>query len=315
MRVGVTCIQLIRDLEGFRPALEEAGLELVVASVPGQHLAGDDLVESLEGCEGVIAGDDRFTADVLERLPGLRAIAKWGIGVDGIDFDVAERLGIEVTNTPGEFADEVADVIIAYITMLARGLHLIDKGIRAGGWPKPAGRSLKGLTLGIVGLGSIGRAVVARGRFLDMKVLGTDPSPASAGAARELGAQAVVLDDLLTGSDAIAVTAPHNESTHHLLGPAEFGRMRSGVLLVNTGRGPVVDTGALVEALEDGTIAGAALDVLEEEPPGTDHPLRRFDNVIFGSHNASNTLEASHRVHRRTISNLASSLGIEVRLP
>ncbi len=314
MRVGVTCIQLIRDLEGFRPALEEAGLEVVVPVIPGQFLAGDALVEALAGCDGVVAGDDRFTADVLERLPGLRAIAKWGIGVDGIDFDAAERLGIEVTNTPGEFAEEVADVTLAYVVMLARGLHLIDRGVRAGGWPKPAGRSLASLRLGILGLGSIGRAVASRGLFLGMRVLGSDPSPTGADAARRLGVEVVETDDLFGGSNILAVTAPHNDSTHHLVGHDAFGRMRPGTLLVNTGRGPVVDTAALVDALESGTIAGAALDVLEDEPPGPDHPLRRFDGVVFGSHNASNTLEASDRVHRRAIANLASCLGVEVRL-
>ncbi len=314
MKVGVTCIQLIRDLEGFRPALEEAGIEVVAPSVPGQFLVGDALVEALAGCDGVVAGDDRFTADVLERLPGLRAIAKWGIGVDSIDFEAAERLGIEVTNTPGEFAAEVADVTLAYVVMLARGLHLIDRGVRAGGWPKPAGRSLASLSLGILGLGNIGRAVAARGLFLGMHVLGSDPSPMSVEAARQLGVEVVETDDLFGGSDVIAVAAPHNDSTHHLVGYDAFSRMRPGTLLVNTGRGPVVDTAALVEALENGTIAGAALDVLEDEPPGPDHPLLRFDGVVFGSHNASNTLEASDRVHRRAITNLASSLGVEVRL-
>ncbi len=279
MRVGVTCIQLIRDLEGFRPALEEAGLEVVVPVIPGQFLAGDALVEALAGCDGVVAGDDRFTADVLERLPGLRAIAKWGIGVDGIDFDAAERLGIEVTNTPGEFAEEVADVTLAYVVMLARGLHLIDRGVRAGGWPKPAGRSLASLRLGILGLGSIGRAVASRGLFLGMRVLGSDPSPMGADAARRLGVEVVETDDLFGGSNILAVTAPHNDSTHHLVGHDAFGRMRPGTLLVNTGRGPVVDTAALVDALESGTIAGAALDVLEDEPPGAASPdfSRRSD--------------------------------------
>jgi len=315
MRVAVTCIQLIRDLGRYRPALEAAGLELVVPEVPGQHLEGAELVEALDGCVGVVAGDDRFSAEVLERLPDLRAIAKWGIGVDGIDFAAADRHGIEVTNTPGEFADEVADVTIAYVIILARGLHLIDRGVRAGDWPKPAGRSLNALTLGVLGLGNIGRAVAARGRFLGMRVLGTDPSPESVAAAGTAGVEVVAFDDLCAGSDVLAVTAPHNESTHHLVDRQAFGRMRPGTLFVNTGRGPVVDTAALVEALEDGTVASAAIDVLEEEPPAADHPLRRFEGVVFGSHNASNTLEASARVHRRAIGNLAASLGIEVRLP
>lgn len=314
MRVGITCIQLIRDLERFREVLEEAGFELVVPEITGQHLEGDSLVDALEGCVGVIAGDDRFDAGVLRRLPDLRSIAKWGIGVDGIDFDAAATAGIEVMNTPGEFADEVADVTIGYVIMLARGLHLIDRGVRRGLWPKPAGRSLSALRMGVVGLGSIGRAVASRAVFLGMEVAGSDPSQESAEAAAGLGVDVVAFADLLAACDVFAVTAPHNVSTHHLLDRSAFAAMRTGALLVNTGRGPVVDTEALAEALAAGIVTGAAVDVLEEEPPGPDHPLRGFDQVIFGSHNASNTLEASDRVHRRAIRNLAASMGVEVRL-
>ncbi len=314
MRVGITCIQLIRDLDRFRPSLNDAGLEIVVPEIPGQHLEGDALVEALKGCVGVVAGDDRFDAGVLERLPDLRTIAKWGIGVDGIDLEAAALLGVEVTNTPGEFADEVADVTIGYVIMLARGLHLIDRGVRSGLWPKPAGRSLSALRLGIVGLGNIGRAVAKRGIFLGMKVVGSDPSPESASAATLLGVELLAFDDLLVGCDVIAVTAPHDSSTYHLFDTSAFEKMRPGTLFVNTGRGPVVDTRALVDALDDGVVAAAAVDVLEEEPPGLDHPLFRFEQVVFGSHNASNTLEASDRVHRRVIRNLSKSLGVEVQL-
>lgn len=308
MKIAVTCIQLIRDIDQHRPGLEAAGFEVAVATIAGQHLEGDDLVAALDGCVGVVAGDDRFTAAVLDRCPDLRAISKWGIGVDGIDRAAATERGIVVTNTPGMFDDEVADVSMAYLTMLARGLHLIDRGVRAGHWPKPAGRSLRGAVLGIVGLGGIGRALAARATAAGMAVVGTDPSEASGRAAASLGVGIRPFGELLAASEFVSVNCPLNDSTFHLFDDAAFDVMRTGAWLVNTGRGGVVSTAALVRALGSGRVAGAALDVMEEEPPGPDDPLRRFEQVIFGSHNGSNTLEASARVHVKAIANLLAAL-------
>lgn len=316
MRIAVTCIQLIRDLDDWRGPLTDAGFEITVPQIPGQHLEGDALVDAMAGCVGVVAGDDRFTADVLDRLvPDLRVISKWGIGVDGIDRARAGELGITVTNTPGAFDDEVADVAMAYVVMLLRSLHLIHEGVRDGGWPKPAGRSLGGRRLGVIGLGGIGRAVVRRGVVAGMDVVGSDPSPASQAAAREAGAAVVDIDELMATSDVVSVNCPLTPETHHLVDAARLATLPAGAYLVNTGRGDVVDTVALAEALASGRLAGAAVDVLEEEPPGPDNPIRSAPNVIFGSHNASNTLEASARVHRRAIDNLARELGVAIDLP
>lgn len=315
MKIAVTCIQLIRDLPEWKPVLERAGFEVSVPEIPGQHLAGDALVEAVGGCEGVIAGDDRFTDAVLERLPDLRAISKWGVGVDGIDRSAADARGITVTNTPGAFDDEVADVTMAYTIMLLRQLHTIDQGVRSGSWPKPAGRSASGLRMGVIGLGGIGRAVVRRAVAAHMQVLGADPSDASRAQARELGARPVELEELLRSSDVVSVNCPLTPETHHLLDATTLALMPPGSYVVNTGRGEVVDDHALAEALNAGHLAGAALDVLEQEPPSPDNPLLGIETVIFGSHNASNTLEASARVHRRAIENLAGALGLEIRIP
>ena len=308
MKVAVTCIQLIRDLDLCRSQFESAGLEPVAASVPGQHLEGDDLVAALDGCVGVVAGDDQFTPDVLERSPTLRVISKWGIGVDGINREAADRLGIVIRNTPGMFDDEVGDVTMAYIVDVARHLTLIDRGIRAGGWPKPPGTSLGGATLGIVGLGGIGRAVARRAVVAGMRVVGFDPSDESARLAKAIGVEIVGLESLWSSSDFISVNAPLNPQTHHLVNDDAFAQMKTGVRIVNTGRGPVVSTDALIRALNSGKVAGAALDVMESEPVPTSHPIREFEKVIFGSHNASNTLEASMRTHLQAVSNLIEEL-------
>lgn len=315
MKIGVTCIQLIRDIDEWRAALEAAGFEVVVPEIPGQHLEGDQLVAALEGCVGVVAGDDKFTADVQDRLPDLRVISKWGIGVDGIDRPHAASRGTSVTNTPGAFDDEVADVAMAYTVMLLRQLHLIHEGVRDGGWPKPAGRSLGGRTMGVIGLGGIGRAVVRRAVVAGMEVIGSDPSPDSQAAARTDGARVVEIDELMAESDIVSVNCPLTPETHHLVNADRLARLKPGGYLVNTGRGDVVDTVALADSLRSGHLAGAALDVLEEEPPGPDNPIRGIDSVVFGSHNASNTLDASARVHRRAIENLARELAVEIDLP
>lgn len=312
MKIAITCIQLIRDLEQHRPRIEASGLSVSVPVIAGQHLEGDELVAALDGCVGVIAGDDRFSADVLERCPDLRAISKWGIGVDGIDRAAATARGITVTNTPGVFDDEVADVAMAYVVMLARGLHVIDRGVHAGLWPKPAGTSLRGATIGIVGLGGIGRAVAARAAVAGMHALGSDPAAASAAAASSLGVSVVPFNDLLPASDFVSINCPLNAETFHLFDDKAFARIKPGASLVNTGRGAVVSTDALISALSSGRLGGAALDVIEEEPPAAGSPLLGRPDVILGSHNASNTLQASARVHAMAIDNLLRELGVTV---
>ena len=262
----------------------------------------------------VVAGDDKFTADVIDRLE-LKAISKWGVGVDGIDRAHAAAKGIPVPNTPGACAEEVADVAYGYIEMLLRQLHVIHEGVRDAGWPKPPGHSLGGLRLGVIGLGGIGRAVVRRGVVAQMDVVGSDPVPESRAAAETDGCTIMEIDELMATSHVVSVNAPLNDSTRHLVNAERLQSMPAGGYLVNTGRGEVVDTAALAALLCSGHLAGAAVDVLEEEPPSPDNPIRSIDTVIFGSHNASNTLEASARVHKRSIANLARELGVEIELP
>ena len=307
-RVAVTCIQLLRDLANHRQPFDDRGWEVVTPEVPGQHLEGDVLVEAMDGCVGVVAGDDQFTAEVLDALPELRVISKWGIGVDGIDRAAADARGIIVRNTPGMFDDEVADVTMSYITVLLRQLAYIDRGVRAGSWPKPPGRSLRGKTLGIVGLGAIGRAVARRAAVAGMDLLGSDPSAESRAAAARNGVGACSFGELLARSDVISINCPLTPETHHMFDAAAFAQLQPGVFLVNTGRGAVIETDALATALQSGVVAGCALDVLEQEPVPPGHPLLSFDNVVFGSHNARNTLEASARGHDGAIAHLIEAL-------
>ena len=201
---------------------------------------------------------------------------------------------------------------MAYLVMLARSLHVIDRGVHSGSWPKPAGTSLRGTTLGIVGLGGIGRAVALRAAAAGMIVCGADPSPESAAAATALGVSVVPFADLLAASDFVSVNCPLTAETFHLFDAQAFASMKAGAHFVNTGRGAVVATDALIDALTSGTLAGVALDVMEHEPPTSDSPLLGRRDVVFGSHNASNTLQASARVHLMAIENLLRELGVTV---
>jgi D-3-phosphoglycerate dehydrogenase len=308
LRVIVTCPPMQRTAEEWLPSLTDRGIEVEIPPVT-QHVSRADLERLLPISDGIIAGDDPLDRALLASAASrLRVISRWGVGIDNVDLEAARELGIEVRNTPAVFADEVADVAIGYMIMLARRLHSIDAGVRAGEWPKPQGVSLAGRTLGVVGLGSIGRAVAKRGLAMGMTVVGIDPMPQAEATAAELGVQLLGLDEVFAAADVLSLNLPMSPENRHLVNEARLGAMKPGSFLVNTARGPLVDEAALVEALESGHLAGAALDVFETEPLPAESRLRGLPNVILGSHNASNTIEAVRRVNRLAIDNLLAVL-------
>jgi len=310
-RILISCVQLQRSLDDHRGRLDERGAELIVPPVD-QQLREPELLELIAGVDGMIAGDDHVTRAVLERADRLRIVSKWGVGTDAIDLDAAARLGIRVTNTPGMFGEEVADVVIGYLVLLARHLHETDRAVRAGDWAKPEGVSIAGRTLGIVGLGHIGRAVAARAIAMRMRVLGVEIDAANCAAAAQAGVEVVDLESLLTESDVISLNTPLTPDTRHMLNSETLGRLRPGAWIINTARGSLIDEAALATALDSGRVGAAALDVFEVEPLPNDSRLRGFDQVILGSHNSSNTVEAAHRTSERAIDNLIRGLD-EVR--
>ncbi|HUQ42896.1 MAG TPA: phosphoglycerate dehydrogenase [Candidatus Limnocylindria bacterium] len=310
LRVMVTCPPMQLTADEWLTSLTDLGIEVEIPPVT-QHVSRADLERLLPTCDGIIAGDEPLDRALLEMaVPRLRMISRWGVGIDNVDLEAARDLGIEVRNTPAVFADEVADVAIGYLIMLARHLHRIDAGVRAGGWPKPQGTSLAGRTLGVVGLGAIGRAVARRGFALGMDVVGFDPMPQAGAAAAELGVRVVAMDALFEQASVVSLNCPLTPETRGLVNAERLARMAPGSFVVNTARGPVVDEAALIESLRSGHIAGAALDVFEVEPLPSDSPLRDFENVILGSHNASNTAEAVSRVNRLAIDNLLAILQV-----
>ena len=310
-RILIANIQLQRSLDVHRRRLDERHAELIVPPVR-QQLTEAELLELIPGIDGMVAGDDQVTRRVLERADRLRIVSKWGVGTDGIDLVAAAELGIRVTNTPGMFGDEVADVVVGYLVLLARHLHRTDSAVRSGEWAKPEGVSLAGRTMGVVGLGHIGRAVARRALAMGMQVVGAEVDPTSRASAEQLGVEVVGLDSVLSDSDVISLNVPLTSDSRHLLDADALGRLRRGAWIINTARGGLIDEAALVAALRSGQVGAAALDVFEVEPLPVDSPLRAFDQVILGSHNASNTVEAGHRTSERAIDNLIRGLD-EVR--
>jgi D-3-phosphoglycerate dehydrogenase / 2-oxoglutarate reductase len=311
----VTCPPMQTTADEWLSSLTDRGIEVALPKVT-QHVSRADLERLLPQCDGIIAGDEPLDRAVLSSAaPRLRVISRWGVGIDNVDLDAARELGIEVRNTPAVFADEVADVAIGYMIMLARDLHVIDAGVRALSWPKPRGVSLAGRTLGVIGLGAIGRAVARRGLAMGMTVVGIDPAPAAEAAAVELGVHLLGLDEVFEQADVLSLHLPMSPANRHLVNAERLARMRPGSFLINTARGPLVDEAALVAAMQAGRIGGAALDVFEEEPLTPANALRTMTQVILGSHNASNTAEAVSRVNRLAIDNLLAVLATATAAP
>ncbi|WP_071515519.1 phosphoglycerate dehydrogenase [Geitlerinema sp. PCC 9228] len=306
-KVLVTCPHLQKTIDLYRERLAQQGVEVEVPPVV-QQLSESELLEIIERFDGVIAGDDPFTAKVLENGKRLKIVAKWGIGMDAIDQEAARKLGIQVKNTPDVFPNEVADVVVGYLVMLSRKLHQLDRAVRRGEWQQIQGQSLQGKTLGVVGIGSIGRAVVRRGVMLGMSVVGYDVMPVSQAFTNETGMKAVELEELLQSADFISLNCNLTADNQHMLSRRQFELMKAGVQIINTARGALIDERALVEALDSGKVGGAALDVFEEEPLPSESPLRSFDSCILGTHNSSNTREAVLRVNEMAIDNLLQGL-------
>jgi D-3-phosphoglycerate dehydrogenase len=306
-RVLVSAPYMLPALEEFRPRLERAGVEVVCAEVH-ERLSEEELLPLVAEIDGAICGDDQFTERVMRGAPRLKVISKWGTGIDSIDTRAAARLGIRVCNTPDAFTDPVADTALGYVLCFARRLPWMDRDVRRGLWAKPDAVALRECTLGVVGVGNIGRAVVRRARAFGMKVLGTDPAPVSAAFVEETGLRMVPPDVLLAESDFVTLHCDLNPTSFHFIDDGALSLMRPTAYLINTSRGPVVDEAALARALAAGRLAGAALDVFEVEPLPEESPLRAMDNCLLAPHNANCGRAARARVHETTISNLLAAL-------
>ena len=301
---------MVPYVERFRPIFARHGVELIVAPVQ-ERLEEVDLLPYAGKIDGAVCGDDRFTARVMEACsPRLKVISKWGTGIDSIDQEAAARLGIVVGRTPNAFTLPVADTVLGYILSFARRLPWMDGAMKAGRWSKLASRSLSECSLGVVGVGNIGKAVLRRARAFGMQLLGNDIIEIAPDFLLENGVEMTGLEDLLRRADYVSLHTDLNPSSHHLINAHSLEWIKPGAVLINTSRGPVVDEPALVAALQSGQLGGAALDVYEEEPLPLDSPLMKMDNVMLAAHNANSSPSAWERVHANTIRNLLHGLCI-----
>jgi D-3-phosphoglycerate dehydrogenase len=285
-----------------------AGLDVEVVEDLGPW-SGADVVALLVGTEV------RVEAEELERLPSLRVVATCSVGFDHVALAEARRRGIWVCNVPDYCSEEVADHSIALVLALLRGLVELDRAVRAGGWNHAAAGTLRrfaGTRLGVVGFGRTGRGVAARGLALGFEVWAADPAiPAEAIAAA--GVRPAALDELLGACDAVSLHLPLTPETEGLIGAREIACMPAGAVLVDTAREQLVDTAALVRALDTGHLGGAALDVLAVEPPTPAAPAPQAPGLVVTPHAAWYSAEAEEAVYRRPV--LAVRAVLEGREP
>ncbi|PEN14533.1 D-glycerate dehydrogenase [Longibacter salinarum] len=284
--------------------------DVTVGSPPsGDGLSEQSLIDRIGDARAIITTvADPITADVVAGCPGLEVIAQYGVGLDNVDLNAAAEADITVTHTPGVLTDATADFTWALLLAVGRRVLEADAFVREGHFERwetrtILGMELAGKTLGIIGLGRIGAAVARRALGFGMDVIFYNRSPANPTVIRESGATPASLETVLTSSDVVSLHCPHNEDSHHLLDLEALNMMRPEALLINTARGPVIKEADLVEALDAGMIAGAGLDVFEEEPDV--HPgLMNHDRVVLAPHLASATVEARIRMGQMCVESL-----------
>ena len=306
----LTAPYMIPFVERFIPVLESYGLNVIVPDVE-ERMEAEDLLKYAGQFDGAICGDDRYTAAVIEACaPRLKVISKWGTGIDSLDAEACSRYGVQIGRTPNAFTTPVADTVLGYMVAFARRQPWMDKAMKSGEWQKIPGFTLNEKTLGIIGIGNIGKAVTRRAKAFGMKIYGTDIAEVDHVFISESGIEMTTLDILLSKSDFVSINCDLNPTSEHLINPITLGQMKNSAVLINTARGPIVDEKALIAALQAGKLGGAAMDVFEYEPLPEDSPLKEMDNVMLAPHNANSSPAAWERVHWNTIKNLLDGLGI-----
>jgi D-3-phosphoglycerate dehydrogenase len=306
-----TAPYMIPSADRFKPVFDKYGIELIIPDVQ-ERMEEADLLQYAGQFDGTICGDDHYNLRVIEACsPRLKVISKWGTGIDSIDAEACSRYSIKIGRTLNAFTTSVADSVLGYILAFARRQPWMDREIKAGNWEKLPGKTLSECTLGIVGVGNIGKAVTRRARAFGMKVYGNDIVDIDHVFVSETGIEMIDLDSLLSTSDFVSINCDLNPTSRHIMNTKTFALMRPDAVIINTARGPLIDEISLVEALQAKRLGGAALDVFEVEPLPLNSPLMKMDNVMLASHNSNSSPAAWERVHWNTIKNLLDGLGIE----
>ena len=305
-----TAPYMIPFVDRFKPVFDKYDIELIVPDVQ-ERMEEADLLKYAGQFDGAICGDDRYTARVLEAcVPRLKIISKWGTGIDSIDAEACSRYSIKIGRTLNAFTTPVADTVLGYMLAFTRRQPWMDREMKSGKWEKIPGKTLSECTLGVIGIGNIGKAVTRRAKAFGMKVYGTDIVDIDHVFISETGVEMTSLENLLKNSDFVSINCDLNPTSQHLMNADTFALMRPNAVLINTARGPIVHEASLIEALQAHRLGGAALDVFEVEPLPVESPLMKMDNVMLAPHNSNSSPTAWERVHWNTIRNLLEGLGI-----
>lgn len=294
------------SMELEREVLEKAGAEMVLA----QCRTEEEVIEAARDADGIINQYAPISRKVIESLENCKVISRYGIGVNTVDLEAATEKGIIVGNVTDYCLDEVSDHAMALLLASARKVAEYTQAVKSGNWDFKVGvpiYRLRGRVLGLVGLGNIPQTLAKKAQAFGLKVIASDPFIPEA-VAEALNVELVSLEELSERSDFISVHAPLNAHTEGMISTDQFDRMKKEAFIINTARGPVIDEKALIEALQNGKIAGAALDVVEVEPIDPDNPMLKMDNVILNPHVAFYSEESRDELQRKTAENVADVL-------
>ncbi|MDC7288961.1 phosphoglycerate dehydrogenase [Blautia schinkii] len=278
----------------------------LVFNPTGHPLSEEELIPLLNGCDGFIAGLDSITRKVIAACPGLKVISRYGAGYDRVDISAANEYGVKVTNTPGVNAQAVGELTFGLILAAARKIPYLDKKTKEGFWVRSTGIELKGKTLGILGLGAIGKVVAKCAQGFGMTVLAYDPY-INETYCRENMIKNVIFDELVSSSNVVSLHLPLLDSTRHLIDARAISLLPEGAIIVNASRGGIIDEDAAYEALKSGRLSGLGLDAFEMEPP-RDSKLLELDNVVATPHTGAHTKEATENMANAAVRNLIDVL-------
>ncbi len=302
---------MIPYADRFKPVFDAYEMELMVPDVH-ERMSEQEILKYAGMFDATICGDDRFTEPVLKAcLPRLKVISKWGTGIDSINKIAANRMGISVWNTINAFTLPVSDSVLGFMLCFARRIPWLDQDVKRGGWAKAPAKSLSECTLGVIGVGHVGKGVIRRAQGFGMRILGNDIAPVASDFLAETRISMVDLETLLRESDFVSVNCDLNPTSFHIINDDTLSKMKKTAVLINTARGPLIDEPALIRALQAQQISGAALDVFETEPLPLDSPLRKMDQVLLSPHNTNSSPSAWERIHWNTLRNLMTGLGLD----
>ena len=306
MRILVTPTSFKPDSSSPAMAKLKSFAGSLIFNPAGKPLSQDELIPLLDGCDGCIAGLDYYTADVIKSAGSLKVISRYGVGVDRVDLAAARAKNVVVCNTPGANTNAVADLAFALLLGAARKIPALDRKTREGQWPRSNGAELYGKTLGIMGLGAIGRAVARRATGFSMKIIAFDPFIDT----QYAGANGIIpadFDTVIQEADFLSLHLPLTDDTRHIISADTMRAMKNGAIIVNTARGGLIDEAAAYDFLASGHLGGMALDVFEQEPPEKS-PLFELENVVLTPHTSAHTVEATEAMAFMAVQNLIDVL-------